>query len=692
MIRIEDAKAISGTKFRPLPPYASPTDILKQALPALAPPRRMGVVEASVEYMKINAGGRFVDFDDGIAPYALEPASMISSRLYREMAFVGSARSGKTVILQQGIGYTIMCDPAVVHVFHMTESSARKWVDEELQPMIRNSPMIRDRQGKGRSDDNFFSKKFIGGTKLTIGPPVISALQGRSIRLVLITELDRAPLSIAGEGSLFELASTRTISFRSRGMTVAESSPVHPLKSSNFKPKTPHEAPAADGILGIYNGGTRARWYWDCFDCGEAFEPRFDRLVYNNELTPELAGASAEMCCPHCGSLMQHKSKVEANSHGYWLHETEDGKLARLDSGNIRTTDRLSYWLNGAAAAFSTWEHLVSKYEKAFRVFQDGGDEEPLKVTVNVDQGMPYLPRAMSEDGVLSLQVLIDKQRTMERGIAPSWTRFITVGVDVQKGRFVVQVLAWGVSGERAIVDRFDLHEPPKDAPGAADRILEPQTYIEDWEVLRPLLTTAYPIDGKEYGLTPIAVGCDFHGEPGVSDQAEKFWNARRKDGEIAKWFMIRGHGGLKVQDRVWYRAPERASGGKKVRSIKLLNVATDKLKDSVFAALSRVEDGPGAMHVPEWMSEAHLTEFTAERRDEKGWKKRKNMPRNEAIDISVYGLAVAIHKGAEKINWDSPPRWAEASQLNDFAVMLNEGEQGAAPRSIKKAPRARLF
>lgn len=264
-------------------------------------------VDAAEKHMKVNAGGRWVDFDRDVTPYMTEPASMISTRMYRELVLIGPARSGKTVMLLQGASHVITCDPGIVHIFHMTDGSSRKWVDEELEPMIRNSPDLIGRQGRGQSDDNKFSKRFLGGTKITIGPPVPSSLRGRTIRLCLMTDTDSFALSIGGEGSAFFQAAKRTETLRSRGMTVAETSPGHPLIDPTWRRSSPHEAPPCVGTLDLYNGGTRARWYWACLDCGGEFEPSFDRLVYDKSLSPALAGEKAEMQCPHCGALLEHK-------------------------------------------------------------------------------------------------------------------------------------------------------------------------------------------------------------------------------------------------------------------------------------------------------------------------------------------------------------------------------------------------
>jgi phage terminase large subunit GpA-like protein len=680
MVEMPDRPAGSRADLGPMPPHASAADVLRAALPSLNPATRMGVVDAAEKHMKVNANGRWVSFDRAVTPYMVEPANVITSRRYRELIFVGPARTGKTVMLLQGVAHLITCDPGVCHITHMTAQTAEAWVDEELLPMIENSPEVAARQGKGRSDRNILSKKFIGGAKLTIGPPTKANLSGRTIRLVMFTDLDRMTLNIGGEGSPFLMGAKRNETLGSRGMTVAEASPGHLINNPGWKPGTPHEAAPCDGILDLYNGGTRAHWYWDCPDCGDPFEVHFKYLDYDKTLLPAEAGESAVMLCPNNGCVIDHVRKPELNRAGYWLHETAAGDLARLASGDVLKSDRVSYHLNGAAAAFASWARIVAKYETALRSLKITGDESPLQVTINTDQGMPYLPRALSADGGLTVDDLRAGCKVMAKGIAPEWARFVIVTVDVQKNRFDVQVTAYGIDGRRGMIDRFDLHTPPGAAPSAADRILDPAKYAEDWDVLLPLMQVVYPVDGQEYGLRPMALGCDFHGAPGVSDNATKFWQARRKDGEASRWFMIRGHGGLRVEGRHWYKAPTRASDGRQARDIKLLNIATDKFKDTVFAGLSRTDGGPGSFTLGQWLPDARLKEFTAERRGEKGWVTIPNIPRNESIDLSSYAQAVAEHKGLLKLDPARPHPWALGGLENPHAVAL------AGPDDVARA------
>jgi phage terminase large subunit GpA-like protein len=57
---------------------------------------------------------------------------------------------------------------------------------------------------------------------------------------------------------------------------------------------------------------------------------------------------------------------------------------------------------------------------------------------------------------------------------------------------------------------------------------------------------------------------------------------------------------------------------------------------------------------------------------------------RNEALDLSVYSLALVIVLGAERLNWKPPPVWAAEGAGNAFAIKQEapdaEGETGETP------------
>lgn len=662
-------------QFEPLPPYADPRVALKMALPAWRPAQKISVTEAAERYMRVNVSGQWQPFRRDVTPYMVEPTDMIASRSYRGLSFCGPSQSGKTQMLQSAIAYTITADPGRVALFQMTREAAAEFERNKISPMVRNSPELRTRQGSGRGSDNIYHKLYTGGTQLTIDWPTITKLSSATMRLVLGTDYDHFPESIDGEGDAYSLMRARARTYLSRGMVVVESSPGAPLKDESWRPSTPHDCPPVEyGVLSLYPHGTRGRWYWPCPNCEAEFEPTFRRLRYPDSADPMEAGEAAQMICPHCGHGFGHQLKRELNNAGRWLHEGREmdangqPKLVAIDSGAVRKTDMLSYWLDGAAASFASWRELVTTYCQAVKTFEATGDEEKLKTAMNTGQAQPYFPRSAVSDLEVTVQGLRDKARGLDlpKGTAPRWARYLTVSVDVQGTYFSVGVTAWGENGQHMPIDRFDIVT----LPGAGEgRRLKPFEVAEDWEVLTPLAERSWPVAGSDARLTAVALAIDLHGGGATTDNAYRFYRGRRREGQAGLWYLTRGEGGLKKADRVWLKAPEAASQKNRRRrvakDIQILFMAVDRLKDAVAASLRADGDMVNACLIPEWMTPEELAEFTAERRTPGGWEKRPGIVRNESLDHLVQARAVHIIKGAERIDWSAPAFWASWSAEN---------------------------
>lgn len=697
------------TKIPPLPPFVTPEELLRDALPLLDPPSRITVTDAAERFLRVPAQGNWVAYDRTVAPYTVEPQDMTQSRRFKAVCFVGPSQSGKSQMLLATACHSVMCAPGPVQIIHMTKTDGDAWVEEKLDPAIMNSPAWRERLGAAREDSTFSRKRF-KGMRLAIGYPVPNQLSSRTQRLVMETDYDHMPQRLgpkdSPEGSPFGMALLRIRQYMSRGCVLVESTPAFPVNpESGWEqgPDHPHMLPPATaGIVNIYNDGTRGRWYWECPDCAQLFEPTFARLHYDPALDPGEAGDKAMMECPHCGGLVHHRHKVGLNraalaGRGGWLHESrvlnDKGQrvLVPIDDSLIRHTPIASYALNGAAAAFAPWYELVQRYETERRKFEALGDDTDFAKVIYTDIGLPYRRPAGDEDGALTVDSVRESACDLELMTCPGWTRFIVVSVDVQGSWFAVQATAFGLDGRRMLIDRFDLRDAPEGARRGRDvegraRAVDPGKYGEDADVLVPLLDREYRVQGEAWKLRPCAMVIDFNGPAGWSDNAERFWRAMRRDGHGGQVFLSMGRGGFKIPDRVWLATPERGSKGKKARAIKLLNMAVDRLKDSVLAALGISEDGPGAMLVARHIDRERIEELLGERRGAAGYEKRPGVVRNETLDLSVQALAVAELKGLLRINPDAPPAWAILSADNAAAVWAGEarppGSDAAADAS----------
>ena len=74
------------------------------------------------------------------------------------------------------------------------------------------------------------------------------------------------------------------------------------------------------------------------------------------------------------------------------------------------------------------------------------------------------------------------RREELPRGIVPHGVRFLVAATDVQAHRWVVQVIGYGVDGERWIVDRFDVSVSARIDLGTGDALAaDPAAYLEDW-------------------------------------------------------------------------------------------------------------------------------------------------------------------------------------------------------------------
>lgn len=675
--------------FEP-PRYADVAEILRQALPAMRAQRRITVPLWAEEHRRLRTATYSGPWRNSFAPYMVEPSRMTTSRKYGAVAFCGPARTVKTdALVMNTIGHRIMSMPRDMLVVSMTKDAARELSEKKIAPLIRATSGLADRQMTGRGSDNIHSKRFQGGMYLTVGWPVISFFSQNDIPDVLLTDYDRMPEDIDGEGSGFDLARKRNQTFGSLGMTVVESSPGRPILKDDWKAETPHEAPPTTGILSIYNRGTRGQFYWTCPHCNEPFRPLFETLVCDEKGSAGERAKSVAMVCPTHGCVIGPDRKSELNAAGFYLHETDNGELVEIDDPNVRATDTYSAWVEGPVAAMQDWQQIMLRTLQGEEEFQRTGDESTLKTAVNVDQGRPHLPKVRTIGEGLAPAALQALSVDHPLEMAPAGTAFLTVAVDVQASRFVVQVDAWKPGLERYLIDRFDIAQPPADAPGADKRAIDPGRYREDWLALFGLLERKYPVIGGEYSLMPVSLIVDLRGAAGVTQNAYRFYREARKRGHGRRVYLANNASGLNG-DRAFMAEPEKILGTRKKKrtDLRLVRIRTDMLKDEVALSLTRKEAGPGVYRLSSRLPENVFAEFCAEHRTEKGWELIKAGSRNEAFDLGVYGKGLVIIMNGERIRWDAPPAWARPDSGNAYSVQTVNTPESKIRE--KTAPRRR--
>lgn len=687
--------------------YQTLEEMVVATATSVRPPERLTVSQAAAKYRWLNNPGSYVGYwPNEKTPYLVEPMDEMTSLEFTGLAFVGPARTGKSDMFFNWLTYTAICDPADMMLVSMTQNTARDWSQGDLAKMLRaREPgsaqgMIDKLLLPGKQNSNVHDKRFINGMRLLIKWPTITELSGKTIPRLWINDYDRMKQNVDGEGNPFDLTRKRAATFKRFGMCVAEASPGFEVKDPKWMATSPHEAPPTEGLLAIYNRGDRRRWQWRCPQCDEPFEPDFKLFDYPKSADKMESAEQVTLVCPHDGFPMTPDMKIEMNLGGRWVKEGQvwlpDGTMA----GTARRSDIASFWMKGPAAAFQDWDKLVLNYLTAMEEFENTGSEESLKTTTNVDQGLPYIPKAMLSDRRPEelKERAYDWGGSADEPVVPDGVRFLIATIDVQARSFVVQVHGIGPGGIW-LVDMFKIRKSARLDDDGDPLPLDPGAYAEDWHtIIEQVIEKTYPLgDGSGRRMAVFETGSDSGGEAGVTVNAYNFWRYLRDEhpaGHHKRFYLVKGEPSKSApRIRLGYPDSQRKDRHSGARGdVPVLFINANLMKDQVSNILGRGEQADGVavkigmVHFPIWAEGWLYTQLTSEVRNPKGEWKKPHGKRNEAFDLLSYAVALAVHYPIrlEQLDWSSPPRWAAEWAANDlvgdstFTIKVENQQKGA--------------
>ena len=598
-------------------------------------------------------------------------------------------------------------EPADLIVYQMTMNAASDFTISRIDPLHRNNPALGKLLLRGAQANSNFRKMFRNGSILRISWPSPTELASKSVPRVFLTDYDRMPQDVGGEGSPFVLAEKRTTTYRRNAMCAAESTPSFPISDLRWSQPAdrPHEAPPCDGIIGLYNKGDRRRWYWHCVSCEGSFEPDFSLMKWPDTKDFMDAAEQAYIACPHCGQVYEHSGsddapgKIEMNfENARWIKEGQIWAPDRRVVGVPLRSRYASFWLKGPAARFQPWSQMVFEYLTAKDHYARTGDETDLQATINTRQALPYRPQ--KAESLRSPEDIMARARDFGGKVVPRGGRFLIATIDVQKSKFVVQVHAIGSGADKWVIDRFNVRvskRPDEEAGGM--RWIMPGAYPEDWnELIEHVLLKSYPLSDDSGRRMPIKLTlCDSGGEDGVTKNAYEFFRRlrnppeRREDapethmeippGLHTRFQLLIGRSPPHApRYQITYPDSQRKDRHAGARGdIPVAQLNSNMLKNELDHALDRTEPGGGRINFPNWLEPSFYNELCAEAKNEKGkWEKIGSSYRNESWDLLAYCLAACLDKriGLEKPNfWLTPPSWAEEWDANDFIFNPTTGK-----------------
>jgi phage terminase large subunit GpA-like protein len=668
-------------------------DILVDGAAIFLPPERLSVSEAAAKYRWLNNPPAYIGpWKNETTPYMVEPQDMFTSRYHNGLVFVGPAQSAKTEsLVLNTLCYTVICDPADTILYSPSQASSRDFSKRRVDRMHRHSKPVGEQLIPGRHNDNTYDKNYRSGMIFSMSWPSINEMSGKPIPRTGLTDYDRMPMDVDGEGSPFDLAQKRTTSFKSFGMTMAESSPGKEITDAKWQRSTPHQAPPCEGILALYNRGDRRRWYWPCPHCREFFEGNFSDLIYEDKGDALESAKTVIMVCPKNGCVIKPESRFEMNRAGVWLREGETINVNGERGGKAVVSEMASFWLKGVAAAFITWQTLVMKYLNALEEYTRTGAEEALKATITTDQGEPYLPKSLESSRLP--EDLKDQAVELPPRHIPPEVRALFAEVDVQKNAFVVQVhgIAEGQPYKIYVIDRFTILKSERRDEDGERKYVKPSDFPEDWDLIKTeVMDKTYPLSDLSGTMAINMTFCDSGGKSGTTTNAYDFYRRLKKDGNEHRFLLVKGDPKPNApRAHIDYPDSGRKDRFAQARGeVPVLFLNSNILKDTLNGMLDRNESGDCRIIFPNWLGEKgsdqerFFDELTAEVRTQKGWENPLKR-RNESWDLLYYHIGACVIRHVENVDWTAPPSWL--AEWDDNPMVEREKPAKTTPIAEKE-------
>lgn len=617
------------------------------------PPPKLSLSEWADLHFRLSAESaaepgrwRTLPYQRGVMDAITDPAVM-------RVSWIKSARVGATKLMDAAIAYHMHYDPCSIMVVQPTVEDAEGYSKEEIAPMIRDVPVLVGlvKESTKISESTILHKTFRGGLLSMVGANSGRGFRRVSRRLVLLDEVDGYPLSAGAEGDPVKLAEKRSEYFWNRKIVAAST----PLVAGTSR------------IEELFESGDRRRFYVPCPQCGHMDVLRFRKRRGDDPdggHRMRWPDGQPEDACFECGSgngcVIEERHKRAMIEAGEWRAE---GEFAGHASFHI--------WAAYSLSPNATWGQIASEFIDA------KSSPEKLRTFVNTVLGETWQERGEAPDH----ERLYQRREPYKIGTVPDPAIVVlTCGVDVQKDRFVYEVVGWARNRESWSIDYGEL---------LGDTALD-----STWNMLDELLARTFPsADGAEHAISMMAI------DSGAFTQPVYDW-ARRHP--ISRVIAIKGDDG--PRPIVGAASPVEINfRGKRIqRGYRVFPVGVDTIKGELYGWL-RMPRGEGDhpagwCHFPEHDPE-YFKQLTAEHlvtvvnrktnRSARHWHVLPNRE-NHALDCRVYARAAAAVLGIDRLA--PAPRPAPAPPAADGPATTPSKQPDPQPSSEPERPRSSFW
>lgn len=540
-------------------------------------------------------------------PILREPMDCLSARsTVHEVVIKFPIQIGKSEIGRNAIGYWMSESPGPIMACFPAEVSMNKWINQKLNPMLEDSPSVRDVLSSTNTRNAANTKEFkdfLGGQLYVEHAGAPARLKSTSVKYLVVDELTEFANSLKSGDDPMVMLEDR-----------------HSAYTSTYK-RLDISSPGTKGICRIderYELSDQRRYHMPCPHCGDMIVFEWSGLQWTQ------GGKNVVYACPECACIIEEHQKTDMIKAGRWI-PAFPGRPIHGYAVNCL------YYQIGLGPR---WEKLVEMWL--------GVQNDPAKLKTFINS---RLAEAWEDPTMrtVKLNIIADRAEPYRLRLAPLGVCAVTAGVDTQDDRLEVQVVGWGKGMAAWVLDYVVLWGDPAD-----DAV---------WVALTDLLNRPIEhINGHALPIQAAAIDAGGHRGEAVKD----FVRRRLIRRPMVIYGAIPNNAPVlsrpKAQDVNW-------RGQYNKRGVMIQHVGTVAVKNVLFGRMATDGDKPTEsrlLHFSEHLPQEYFTGIVSETFNPRTNRfEKKRGARNEPLDTLVYAYAAAHHHEL-RLHLHTAAKWDE--------------------------------
>ena len=538
-------------------------------------------------------------WDNSVTPYHVEIMDCFSvSSPIREIAVMKGAQIGaSTAVLENVIGYTIDHSPAPMMIVGSDQDSAETAGELRVDRMIESCGLADKifSQGGGTSDrfkrkTGFTKRKkeFAGGFLRIASAGSPSSLASISVKILLMDEIDRYPLTVGKDGSPVSVAVKRCNAYKEKSKILYISTPLIKNTSEIYK---------------AFLRGDQRYYYVPCKHCAHMQVIKFKNIKFKKGDDDILIDDSVYYECIKC--------------KGKWLNHDKAWFLPR---GEWRATGKPinKYFRSYHLSAFYSPVGMYS-WESAVQDFLDSQqDINKLKAWTNTVAGEPWEERGDK----IRYQRILSNRIEYTSGTVPKEVLFLTMAADVHKDRIDLEILGWANKCVTYSIKWTSIHGNTEKYNDGA------------WNVLKDIMVDDY----FGHKIQMVMIDCGY-----LTDIVYDFCASTKSD----KVIPIKGVSDIKYSGS--FKTRKVDGYGEMIGINALVNYYKDRLNGWLHSSIKDDIIPWGYCYYPSDYTDDYFKQYSNEQkyevRNSRGmvvgheWRKINNNADNHAFDCRIYNI-----------------------------------------------------